>query len=436
MTQFRNYRASVFWSSPNPGSIEAAEAAFSPAVYHLDETDPAFADLGVFDLRDGARSARTAQEDAARFRTKASGAGIVFLASAGLSASERAYLRRHGDLVIAGDDLVPLVNACRQKLRVRNVAEETGERLKSIAAQTRLSEFAPIDTSNEPPSLLIAGAPGSTMLEAIAAAGEVCERADAAMSAGQAMRALEAGLYDCLAVLPKGPGDPLLGLARAIRRHRRFQDLPVIIVRPLGQTAVGEAPVNSEIVPPEHVQADFGRRIVQLTRRSRLLAAMRRFLSSCGGDGVRDRISGAFTSSFFGQHAARVFERADQTRRPAALVGVRLASQLPAAGGRTLVDAARLINRVSRAEDFVGMIAPDTFVVLASATRGEDAAFLARRAEGVIANTMFRSRTSAELFAVSATTAASERVHGRPLEEAIAELLARLNAATPRTAER
>lgn len=441
MTQIRTPRAALYWNSPRPEAFKDAAAAFARAHYRLDCEPVARADLGVFDLRDGARSARTAHEAALRFRSQAPEAAVVFLASKRLTAAERAHLRRHGDLVFADDDLAPLVSVSRQKLRIRNIAEETGERLKSVASQSRLSEFAPIDTSNEAPSLLIAGAPGSSMLAALEAAAEVCGRCDAAMSAGQAMRALETGLYDCLAILPKDAGDPLLSLARAIRRHRRFQDHPLIIVRPPGAApSTWTAPPNAESMFGEHVDADLGRRIVQLTRRSRLAAAMRRFLSTCAGDGVRDRISGAFTASFFGCHGARVFERADQTGRPASLVGVRLTPQ-PAApksapGGRTVMEAARLIHRVTRAEDFVGMISSDTFVALTCATVGEDAALIARRVEGVLANTMFRSRSGAELFAVAATTAAIERASGRRIEEAVAELINALNAELPRSLER
>jgi PleD family two-component response regulator len=440
VTQNRTPRAHLFWSSPSAEAFADAEAALARAGYRLD-CAPGRADLALFDAREGAYSARAAKDAAARLRESQTECGIVFLGSSRLSGAERAHLRRHGELVLAGGDLAPLVSACRQRLRIRNLAEETGERLKSIAAQTRLSEFAPIDTSNEPPSLLIAGAPGSAMLSIIAAAAEVCERCEAAMSSGQAMRALETGLYDCLAIAPKDAGDPLLGLVRALRRHRRLNDLPILIVRPTDRAHLDHAaPPNAELMFPEHVSADLGRRVVQLTRRSRLVAAMRRFLTTSAGEGVRDRISGAFTSTFFGWHGARVLARADETGRAASLAAIRLAPKAASApygaAVRPVMEAARLLHRVTRAEDCVGMISQDTFVVLASATTGDDAWLIARRAEGVIANTMFRSRASPELYAVAATTAAVERARGRRIEEAVAELLAALKARPPRTIER
>ncbi|MEQ1929320.1 MAG: hypothetical protein ABL957_02145 [Parvularculaceae bacterium] len=60
----------------------------------------------------------------------------------------------------------------------------------------------------------------------------------------------------------------------------------------------------------------------------------------------------------------------------------------------------------------------------------------AHRIEGVIANTMFRSRAGKRLFAIAAATTAVERDAGQHLEESLAAVLGSLKAATPRTAER
>jgi len=199
-------------------------------------------------------------------------------------------------------------------------------------------------------------------------------------------------------------------------------------------------PSNVEIMLAGHLDDDLASRLVTLTRRARLLGAMRSFLSYVAGDGVRDRISGAFTPAFFGQHTERLFTRADQTGRKVSLIGVRLAAvekdDMDVGGVRTLTEAARLINRVSRAEDCVGRIAHDVFVVLQSATRRIDAEKSAARIEGVIANTMFRSRAGKRVFAVAATTNTVERRAGEHLEEALARMLVDLKKAEPRTAER
>lgn len=421
---------------------EGSDAALRLSASGYDVVSPSSAaDLHVIDLRSGELGARAARQTAAHLRRMSPDSGVVYLAPTALAAVERAHLRRSGDLAFDEPGLSGLARACRQRLRIRNIAEEAGERLKSLAALTRLSEFPPIETSSAPPSVLVAGPPGPMTLAAISAAEGAAARCEAALSAGQAMRALETGLYDCAVFLPKAAGDPLLGLARAMRRHRSFQDTPVVVVGDDHAAGLGaETPSNAETMLAAHVDHDLPARLVMLTRRARLLSAMRRFLSHCAGEGVRDRISGAFTPSFFGQHGERLFARADHVGRPASLVGVRLAGalkdDLDVGGVRVLTEAARLINRVTRAEDCVGRIASDTFVVLMSATNAADAARAARRIEGVIANTMFRARAGKKLFAVAAATAAVERAPGQRVEEALAAALTGLKAATPRTAER
>lgn len=431
-------RARIAWLSPEERMPADAAAQFEKAGYTLVEAGSFPApDLAVVDLRQHKLTAKAAQKLAAVTRSAAPDCGLIYVGPYSLAASERAHLRRSGDLVLAEFDVAAVIEACRQRLRLRNIAEETGERLKSIAASTRLSDFPPIETSNAAPSVIIAGAPGPSALAALAAAETVSERTIGALSAAQAMRALEVGAFDCAVILPNSAGDPLLGLARAMRRHRQFQDLPVILIgdgraRPGGNIA--------ELMPDAHIADDLGARILAVSRRARLAAAMRRFLSACAGDGVRDPLSGAFAPPFFSQHAERLFARADATRRPLTLIGLRLAAAGPddaePAAARTLADAARLVHRVTRAEDFLARLSSDTFVALLSATAARDGAVAAKRIEGVIANTMFRESSGGRPFAVAAATAIVEKPPRARLDETVATVLSRLKAATPKTAER
>ena len=188
----------------------------------------------------------------------------------------------------------------------------------------------------------------------------------------------------------------------------------------------------------DQVVDDLEPRLAVMARRARLMAAMRRFLSACAGDNIRDRMSGAFTPAFFGQHGARIFARGAQVGRIDLLLALRLAplTALETGGARLLVEAARLVNRVTRAEDCVGRLSGDTFVALLAATSKTDASIAARRIEGVIANTMFRSRSGDAPFGVAAATAVVERADNAGLEETLAAALAKLNASTPRMAKR
>ncbi|MEX0644586.1 MAG: diguanylate cyclase [Parvularculaceae bacterium] len=439
--QNKKPRARIAWLSLDAGALARAAPQFEKAGYLLvDGILPGPADLAVIDFRARRVSAQAAQRLAAVTRRKAPECGIVYLGSTLLSAPERAHLRRSGELVLVEDDLRSAVETCRQRLRVRNVAEETGERLKSIAASTRLAEFPPIEASSAPPAILVAGAPGPLALVGLRIAESINDKSAAVLSAGQVMRALELGTFDCAIFIAKSDGDPLFGLARSMRRHRRFRDLPVIMIC-ADAPALARIAANwgSETLSYHQIGDDLGGRLLSLARRARLVGAMRRFLSACAGDGVRDRVSGAFTPQFFHQHAERLFARAQQTERAVALIGLRLVPAISgedAAGARLLTEAARLINRTSRAEDCVGRLSGDTFVALLNATTADDAATAARRIEGVFSNTMFRARGELAPFSVAAATAAVERPAGACVEEAIAAVLAKLNAATPRTAER
>ncbi|MGE0409627.1 MAG: GGDEF domain-containing protein [Amphiplicatus sp.] len=438
--QNKKPRARIAWLSPDEGAVKTAAPQFAEADYLLfDGSGAGPADLAVIDFR-ARLSTQAAQRLAAATRRKAPECSLLYLGSSRLTAAERAYLRRSGELVLVEDDLKPAIEACRQRLRLRNIAEETGERLKTIAASTRLSEFPPIEAPTSGAVVLVAGAAGPSALAALSIAEKISADRAGVFSAGQVIRALETDAFDCAVFLAKADGDPLIGLARSMRRHRKFCDLPVILVG-ADERARARMARNwgAETLCADHLSDDLPGRIIAATRRARLIAAMRRFLSACAGEGVRDRLSGAFTPQFFHQHAERLFARAEHTGRPISLVGLRLLSLAPEGaegGARLLTEAARLVNRVTRAEDCVGRLTGDTFVALMSATTPQDATRAARRIEGTIANTMFRARGSQKLFAVAAATAAVERLSGVCVEEAIAAVLLKLNSATPRTAER
>lgn len=437
-------RARIAWLSPDPDALESARGVFAAAGYALtDITAPIRPDLAVIDLRARGLSPKAVKALADLTRQAAPDCGLVYTAPVTLTAAERAHLRRSGDLVLTGEDLAPAVETCRARLRLRAVAEETGERLKSLAATTRLSAFPPIEAATRPPSVLIAGEAGPTAMQAIAAAEAVAGESYAVLSAAQAMRALEAHAFDCAVLMPRGPGDPLMGLARSMRRHRRFQDLPLILV---GGDGFGterwrlSGAYVAETLLARHAGDDLGGRILAASRRARLAAAMRRFLNACAGDGVRDRMSGAFAPGFFAPHAERLFARADDTGRPLSVVGLRLApvqadeAQVPAS--QMLAEAARLVKRVTRAEDFVARLTSDTFIVLMPATQARDARAAAARVSGVIANTMFRTGIECAPFAVAASTAVIGRERGGRLDETVAQAFAALNRAAPVKAER
>ena len=152
LEQRKTPRAHIAWLSADRAAFQSAAPQFAAAGYLLAEIEEtARAEIAVVDFRARRVSATAASRLAALVRRKTPECGIVYLAPPFLGAAERAHLRRSGDLVLCEDDLRPVVEACRQRLRIRNIAEETGERLKSVASLNRLSDFPPIEASSAAP---------------------------------------------------------------------------------------------------------------------------------------------------------------------------------------------------------------------------------------------------------------------------------------------
>lgn len=434
-------RARVAWltaaetAAPPPECLDAfAAAAFRVSL----GAGAAPVDVAVIDLDRRSISPRTVESLAALVRRSAPESVLVFRADASISAAERAHLRRAGELVLSDTGAPALIATIRNRLRLRNIAEEAGERLKSIAASSRLAEFPPIETSASAPTVLVAGAASPASLAAFAAIEPVAGRIVGALTPPQAMRALEGADFDCVVLTPHDRNDIFIALARTLRLRRRWQDIPFIVVAPgvAEDAAAWSSGFAADVIARERVADDIAARTLSIARRARLAAAMRRFLTACAGEGVRDRLSGAFAPAFFSLHGERLLARADATGRQSAIVGVKLfAAGTEDASARTLTQAARLIRRVMRAEDFVARLSHDLFIAAAPATSGDDAALIARRIEGVIAHAMFQSE-GGKPYAVGAAATAMQRQRGVRLDESVAAVIAQLQRALPKTAER
>jgi len=417
-------------------SGEAAQAAlttcFAKAGFKVTPQGEAeMSDIGLVDLRGRDITAKQARGIAAALRKRSPECAVLFLIDPHLMPKGRAILKRVGECLPAEENLEPAIARCRQIIRLRNLAEETGERLKSLAGISRLADFPMIETAATPPRILVAGEPGPYALAAAAAADAASGQWTGVISAGQSLRAIETGGFDCAVFLPNEKNDLLASLARSLQRNPKHSDLPIIHIATeccdfdrLAQKGA------RDFLLAAHMEHDLPQKIMTATRRARLAAAMRKFLNACAGEGVRDPASGAFTASFFAQHGSRLCGRADHARRPLSLAVFKLSPQSlrqpqSALDKRVLHQAARLISRVTRAEDFVARLSPDCFVLAMPATVRGDAEAVASRIEGVLANTLFRGLNSA-LFSVGVIYTVTMRERGLCIEETVAAALADL----------
>ena len=153
-------------------------------------------------------------------------------------------------------------------------------------------------------------------LAALNALKPITEQCVCVFSAGQALRAVENMRFDAAVFLPKRDSDPLMSLARSLRRHPKHANMPIIFPMNDPDEAADYAMRGaSDFMLTGHIPSDLGPKAQISARRARLLKSMRKFLQACEGDGVRDQGSGAFTSTFLAEHGARLCARADQNGR-------------------------------------------------------------------------------------------------------------------------
>ena len=429
-------RARIVCVCSDDKSLAELTTSFEAAGYVLQSADMAkHADLALVDLRGRNIAGKKAIAIANLLRRKSPECSLFFIIDANLDLPGRNALKRHGEIICIARDATPLIERCRNMLRLRNIAEETGERLKSLASLSRLVEFPSIATSDARPHVLVAGQPGGPALSVINAVNNIAEQCVCVLSVGQAMRALEHGSFDCAIFLPSDENDPLFSLARALRRHPKHNTLPIVHVADEPTDAALFAGKGArEFILSAHIPQDLAGKTQLLARRARLTRTMRGFLQACTGEGVRDAPSGAFTTTFLTEHGARLCARADQTQRPISAAVIELSTDKSGAeniepGRRALHQATRLINRVTRAEDVVARIAANTFLILTPATNEAAAAAIALRIEGVLESTVFRGAKDEEIFAVRAQTAACARTPGFCIEEFLALALRKLQEA-------
>ena len=428
-------RARIVYVCNDKKSLAALTMPFREVGYALLPPEAAAnADLGLIDLRGKTISGKKALAVANLLRRNSPECSLFFIVDEALEQIGQNALKRYGEVIFLTGSPAPIIERCRQMMRLRNIAEETGERLKSLATLNRLAEFPSIAAPAAPPRILIAGAPGAAALTAVNAVSRIAAQCVCVLTAGQAMRALDHGDFDGAIFIPKSGNNTLLSLTRVLRRHPKYCWMPIIHVADNADNAAAYVQKGAkDFILMNHIEGGLAAKTKLAVRRARLLKTMRHFLQACAGEGVRDASSGAFTAAFLAEHGARLCARADQTKRPLASIALRLVAQNQDGGAiepdrQALHSAARLINRVTRAEDVVARIAPGTFLILTPATHEEDAAKAALRFVGILENTVFRNMRNQLLYAVTAHTAVCTRPQGLCIEELVALNLNKLRA--------
>lgn len=420
-------RATIAWLTP-PGVAPEARIHHTAAAAGyalLEQPSPGDAqriDVAVADLRGLLDPAAGAADIIARARALAPTSGFIIAAPANADLETRKQLRRHGDVCFVGIDAAPVIAALRERMRLSGLADEMGERIKSLVADGRTISFSGLRDASHRLSVLVAGKPSPLTLNACNAVKDVASNVSCVFSAGQVMRALEHSRFDCAILHPSGETDLLIALARALRRHRDHRRLSVFLTSEdddlLDRCAVRD---GFETVLAHHLESDLASRLELTARRARMATAMRDFLRSPQGHGGKGDAAGA---RFFAHHAVRVFKRADDLCMPVSVVGLALQPRSATAGdlSQSLGDALRTATKLVRAEDLLVKLSPTTIAVMARGADASNAAAIAERLEGVISGTLMRS--TLEVAKVSAVGVA--RTPGDGIETVIANVMRKL----------
>lgn len=418
------FRARVAWISASgraapPALIDAANAAR----YGFTEENET-PDIAVVDLYGADPAGEAATTAIAAGRRSGAGAGLIIAADAGADAEERRRLSRLGETVFLRHSIEPLIGAIRERLRLASLADEAGDRVKSLIADGRPVTFSAAIKKHDDLSVLIAGKPSPVALAAVNAISAASRSATCVFSAGQAMRALDHGAFQGAVFIPADENDLLIALARALRRHREHRRLPVIIVSADEDLLDKRAAKDGlDTMAAARIGDDLFRRLETTTRRAAMAAGMRAFLRSEEGNGGAAL---AASPRLFAQHAVRVLRRADDTGRSVSFVALSLAPKADGLAGPTaraaLDEALRTAARLVRAEDMIARLTATTLIFMLRGTDETDAARVARRLEGVVAGTQPR----ATLDHSDICAAAIERAPGVEIERVIAALVADL----------
>lgn len=419
-----NEKAVVAWLSRSQAVGARLADAAKTSLYRIvsdeaSETARRF-DVAVVDLRGAEHVGAPASDLLTRARRLSPSAGIIILANADIDAKTRRRLRRRGEVCFVGQDATPVIAAIRERLRLSKLVDEMGERVKSLVADGRPVSFSALQHDKPSLSVLVAGAPSPLTLTAFNAVQTTSAQATCVFTAGQVMRALDHGKFDGAVFLPANEGDLLFALARALRRHREYRNIPVVL-------AAEEADLldrflirdGFDVIQASHIEADLSDRIDFAARRARMASAVRAFLRS--PDGVAGGKEGAASARFFALHATRLFRRADDAGEAISFAAFQLRSDNSDAA---ISEAIRTASRILRAEDMIARLAQGSLVVMLRGAREHEARRIAERLEGVIGGSLPRSMLAGATIAAGAV----QRHPGDDLEETIAALFRSLRS--------
>ena len=389
------------------------------------------ADVVLVDLRKKLLSAAQLKRLVFVCRKRSVEATLLFLVGPEMTPDQRQPLHLCGDVLAIADgqkNARAIVERIRMIMRLKNMSEESGERLKTLSNMPRIGDIPPLSAERTPPRVLIAGAPGHTALAVTSAVASLKGTTHGVLSAGQAFHALTNSQFDAAVFLPEDVNDPLMGLARMMRRHHTLANVPALMIADDVQrlSDISDLGIDTGMLA-DHAKDDLASLLRTSIRRARMIRAMQKFLRGAKGASITDSASSAYSNSFLTLHGARLCARADALKKPLSMLAIKL-DQINTADGSNsstelpLTFISDLIGRVTRAEDLVARLTKDIFVLALPNIPANDGQRIAGRIEGVFGHTLYKNdiHVPASLRMRSAVVS---REHGASIEETVAAAL-------------
>ena len=327
---------------------------------------------------------------------------FMFLTDLSVPAEIRQQMKKYGSVCATGPHTELLVSRLTRMLDNLALADECGERLKTmLAVSSDTASRDGIKTSDDRLSVLVAGVPSPLSLRAIRSLERSGAALSAAISIPQILSYVENHRFDCLVLLPGSKQASHASLIKLLRRNGRSKNLPVLILSEEGeldQNRMAERYLRQGadlILSGQDTEGQLAREVSAFSRRNRLTRSMKQFLrKSVSADNNRKKY--ACTVPFFEAHLARQCASAQRTGKPLCLSGFRIRTQ----SGQpfTLHMQTQLLSYIDliiQDIDLVTVAQSDILLISHPATMLDDAVALKERIVSVLQDISFRNETQA-----------------------------------------
>ncbi|WP_306249507.1 hypothetical protein [Parvularcula sp. IMCC14364] len=359
-------------------------------------------------LLDGRHLASLAQESTAALQSlkeQHPKSAVMIIISPETRSELRQALKQHGTLCASGNKPELLLPRIKRLLENLSLADECGNRLKTLASLNRYSSAnSPLHTEAKPVRVLVTGPASAVLLRVFSSLEQESFEVTAAMSVPQTTRYLETCAFDALVIVPGGKGKVYASLIKLLRRNDRTRTLPIIVFSGInlhgsGQPAYHYLKQGADTVLPESdIEKSALPEVQAFARRNRLTKSMRQFLRQSVQSETRPKQLICETD-FFENHLARQCANSRNTTRSLCLSAFRLRS----AGDRqparqTCKQAVSYMDMVINDTDLITVISDDLILLSQPATSLVDARQTRQKIVNLLHEIRFQSSFAGQAY--------------------------------------